>query len=58
MVDLIFFSRGFFVFSLWAWVMVSEETPAGEAEATTKPLFNKIGYDNEVQIQQITLQFK
>ena len=30
--------------------MVSEDPPAGEAEATTKPLFNKIGYDNEVKI--------
>ena len=29
--------------------MVSEETPAAEAEAPTKPLFTKIGYDNEVK---------
>ena len=29
--------------------MVSEDTPA--AEATTKPLFSKIGYDNEVEMQ-------
>ena len=31
--------------------MVSEDTPAAEAEATTKPLFSKIGYDNEVEMQ-------
>ena len=30
--------------------MVSEETPAAEAEAPTKPLFTKIGYDNEVRM--------
>ena len=31
--------------------MVSEEAPATE-EAPTKPLFTKIGYDNEVRRQQ------
>ena len=28
--------------------MVSEDTPAAEAEAPTKPLFSKIGYDNDI----------
>ena len=36
--------------------MVSEEAPAAE-EAPTKPLFTKIGYDNEVRRQQNSSQY-
>ena len=36
--------------------MVSEEAPAAE-EAPTKPLFTKIGYDNEVRRQQHSSQY-